>query len=85
MADSNIEELNTTIRLSNASRGGLRIGGRSVGTAKKTFTELAQNQREASSRWYYNSHEYRSTHKKKYYEENLDRILEQRKQTKEEL
>ena len=54
--------------------------GRPVGTTKKTPAEVAQTQREASSRWYYNNHEYRCTRKKKYYEENRDTILEQRKQ-----
>ena len=56
--------------------------GRPVGTTKKTPDELAQNQREASSRWYYNNYEYRCTQKKKFYAENRDRILEQRKQKK---
>ena len=54
--------------------------GRPVGTTKKTPAEVSQNQREASSRWYYNNHEYTCNQKKKYYEENRDRILEQRKQ-----
>ena len=54
--------------------------GRPVGTTRKTPAEVSQNQREASSRWYYNNHEYRCNQKKKYYEENRDRILEQRKQ-----
>ena len=56
--------------------------GRPVGTTRKTPAEVSQNQREASSRWYYNNHEYRCNQKKKYYEENRDRILEQRKQNK---
>ena len=56
--------------------------GRPVGTTRKTPPEVAQTQREASSRWYYNNHEYRCNQKKKYYEENRHRILEQRKQTK---
>ena len=56
--------------------------GRPVGTTRKTRAELLQTQREASSRWYYNNHEYRCNQKKKYYEENRDRILEQRKQKK---
>ena len=54
--------------------------GRPVGTTKKTPAELAQNQREAASRWYYKNHEYRCAQKKKYYEENRERILEQRRQ-----
>ena len=54
--------------------------GRPVGTTTKTSAELAQNQREASSRLYYNNHEYRCNQKKKYYEEDRNRILEQRKQ-----
>ena len=56
-----------------------RKRGRPVGTTKKTPEELAQSQREASSRWYYNNHEYRCAQKKKYYETNRERILEQRK------
>ena len=61
----------------------VRLGrGRPVGTTRKTPAEVAQTQREASSRWYYNNHEYRCNQKKKYYEENRDRILEQRKQKK---
>ena len=56
--------------------------GRPVGTIKKTPAEIAQSQREASSRWYYSNHEYRCNQKKKYYEANRDRILEQRKQKK---
>ena len=60
----------------------LRRRGRPVGTTKRTLAEVAQNQREASSRWYYNNHEYRCNQKKKYYEENRHRILEQRKQNK---
>ena len=56
--------------------------GRPVGTTRKTLAEIAQTQREASSRWYYNNHEYRCNQKKKYYEANRDRILEQRKQKK---
>ena len=39
--------------------------GRPVGTTKKTPAEVAQNPREASSRWYYNNHEYRCIQKKK--------------------
>jgi hypothetical protein len=58
----------------------LRRRGRPVGTTKKTPAELAQNQLEASSRWYYKNHEYRCAQKKKYYAENRNRILEQRKQ-----
>ena len=54
--------------------------GRPVGTTKKTPAEVVQKQREASSRWYYNNHEYRCIQKKKYYEEHRNRILEQRKQ-----
>ena len=61
----------------------VRLGrGRPVGTTRKTPAEVAQTQREASSRWYYNNHEYRCNQKKKYYEANRDRILEQRKQKK---
>ena len=60
----------------------LRRRGRPVGTTKKNPAEVAQNQREASSRWYYNNHEYRCNQKKKYYEANRNRILEQRKQKK---
>lgn len=56
--------------------------GRPVGTTKKTPEELAQSQREASSRWYYNNHEHRCSQKKTYYEENRDWIREQRKQKK---
>ena len=59
-----------------------RPRGRPVGTIKKTPAEVAQNQREASSKWYYNNHEYRCEQKKKYYAENRDRIIEQRKQKK---
>ena len=59
-----------------------RPRGRPVGTTKKTPSEVSQTQREASSRWYYKNHEYRCTQKKKYYEENRDRILEQRKEKK---
>ena len=55
------------------------VRGRPLGSTKKTPAEVAQNQREASSRWYYNNHEYRCNQKKKYYEENRHRILEQRK------
>ena len=58
------------------------VRGRPLGSTKKTPAEVAQNQREASSRWYYNNHEYRCNQKKKYYEENRHRILEQRKQKK---
>ena len=56
--------------------------GRPIGTTKKTPAEVAQKQREASSRWYYNNHEYRCTQKNKYYAENRDRILEQRNSKK---
>jgi hypothetical protein len=63
----------------------IRKRGRPVGTTKKTPDEVAQNQRGASSRWYYNNREYRCTQKKKYYAENRDRILEQRKQKKNDL
>ncbi len=59
--------------------------GRPVGSTRKTPAEVSQNQREASSRWYYNNHEYRCNQKKKYYEENRDRILEQRKQKEKTL
>ena len=59
----------------------LRRRGRPVGTTRKTPAEVSQNQREASSRWYYNNHEYRCNQNKRYYEGNRDRILEQRKQT----
>ena len=54
--------------------------GRPVGSTRKTPAEVYQNQREASSRWYNNNQEYRCNQKKKYYEKNRDRILEQRKQ-----
>ena len=54
--------------------------GRPFGTTKKTPAEIAQTQREASSRWYYNNYEYRCNQKKKYYQENRERILESRKQ-----
>ena len=60
----------------------IRKRGRPFGTAKKTSAEVAENQRVASSRWYYNNHEYRCNQKKKYYAENRDKILEQRKQQK---
>jgi hypothetical protein len=56
--------------------------GRPFGTNKKTPEEVTQTQRESSSRWYYKNHEYRCAHKKAYYEENRDRISEQRKQQK---
>ncbi len=56
--------------------------GRPVGTTKKTLAEVTQNQREASSRWCYNNHEYRCAQKKAYYEEDRGRMSEQRKQTK---
>jgi len=56
--------------------------GRPFGTTKKTPAEIAQTQREASSRWYYNNYEYRCNQKKKYYQENRERILESRKQKK---
>ena len=52
---------------------------------KKTLADLAQTQRDASSRWYYKNYEYRCSQKKKYYEENRDRILEQRKQKQKEI
>ena len=55
-----------------------RKRGRPVGTTKKTLAELAQTQRDASSRWYYNNYEYRCAQKNKYYAENRDRISEQR-------
>ena len=38
--------------------------GRPVGTTKTTPAEVSQNQRGASSRWYYNNHEYRCNQKK---------------------
>ena len=57
----------------------VRKRGRPVGTTRKTPEELTQNQRAASSKWYYNNHEYRCTQKNIYYGENRDRILEQRK------
>ena len=41
-----------------------RPRGRPVGTTKKTLAEVAQSQREASSKWYYNNHEYRCEQKK---------------------
>ena len=59
-----------------------RKRGRPFGTKKKTSAEVAENQRVASSRWYYNNHEYRCNQKKKYYAENRDKILENRKQKK---
>ena len=62
--------------------GLLRKRGRPFGTKKKTSAEVAENQRVASSRWYYNNHEYRCNQKKKYYAENRDKILENRKQKK---
>ena len=60
----------------------VRKRGRPFGTKKKTSAEVAENQRVASSRWYYNNHEYRCNQKKKYYAENRDKILEKRKQKK---
>ena len=57
--------------------------GRPVGTTKKTPEELVQNQRAASSKWYYKNHEYRCEQKKIYYLENRERILESRRQKKE--
>ena len=60
----------------------LRKRGGPFGTTKKTPAEIAQTQREASSRWYYNNHEYRCNQKKKYYQENRERMLESRKQKK---
>jgi hypothetical protein len=60
----------------------LRKRGRPFGTTKKTPAEIAQTQREASSRWYYNNYEYRCNQKKKYYQENRERILASRKQQK---
>ena len=57
--------------------------GRPVGTTRKTPDELVQNQRAASSKWYYKNHEYRCEQKKIYYLENRERILESRRQTKE--
>ena len=56
--------------------------GRPFGTTKKTPAEIAQSQREASSRWYYNNYEYRCNQKKKYYQEDRERMLESRKQKK---
>ncbi len=55
--------------------------GRPVGTTRKTPDELVQNQRVASSKWYYKNHEYRCEQKKIYYLENCERILESRRQT----
>ena len=54
--------------------------GRPFGTTKKTPAEIAQTQREASSRWYYNNYEYRCNQKKNYYQEKRKWILESRKQ-----
>ena len=76
MANNNIlvpQQINTTIHVP-CKRG------RPVGTTKKTPEELAQSQREASSRWYYNNYEYRCAQKNKYYAENRERISKQRKQ-----
>jgi len=56
--------------------------GRPVGTQKKTPAEVAENQRVASSTWYYKNHEYRCNQKNQYYAENRDKILEKRKQKK---
>ena len=61
----------------------VRKRGRPVGTTKKTPEELTQNQRAASSKWYYNNHVYRCTQKNIYYAENRDRILEQRKKKRD--
>ena len=55
--------------------------GRPVGTTRKTPDELVQNQRDASSKWYYNNHKYRCEQKKIYHLENCKRILESRRQT----
>ena len=60
----------------------IRKRGRPVGTNKKTPAEVAENQRVASSRWYYNNHEYRCNQKNQYYAENRDKILEKRNQKK---
>ena len=60
----------------------IRKRGRPVGTQKKTPAEVAENQRVASSRWYYKNHECRCNQKNQYYAENRDRILENRKQKK---
>ena len=60
----------------------IRKRGRPFGTTKKTSAEVAENQRVASSRWYYKNHEYRCNQKNQYYAENRDRILEQRRQKK---
>jgi hypothetical protein len=57
--------------------------GRPVGTTRKTPAELVQNQRDASSKWYYKNHEYRCEQKKIYYLNNRERILESRRQKKE--
>ena len=75
MTDTHIEQTQRPLRQT-------PLRGRPVGTTKKTPAEVAQNQREASSRWYYNNHEYRCIQKKKYYEEHRNRILEQRKHKK---
>ena len=66
MTDTHIEQTQRPA----SPRGSGRPRGRPVGTTKKTPAEVVQNQREASSRWYYNNHEYRCIQKKKYYEEN---------------
>ncbi len=68
MADTETEQTITTGRKR----------GRPFGTTKKTCEELAQSQREASSKWYYKNYEYRCAQKKKYYEANRERILERR-------
>ena len=76
MTDIDIEQ--TTLPVS-------RGRGRPFGTTEKPLAEIAQTQREASSRWYYNNYEYRCNQKKKHYQENRERILESRKQTKTQI
>ena len=56
--------------------------GRPVGQTRKTYDELVQNRRNASSKWYYKNHEYRYKQKKLDYLENRERILESRRQAK---
>ena len=60
------------------------VRGRPIGTTKKTPEELVQNQRDASSKWYYKNYEYRREQKKIYYLENRERILESRRQKNRE-
>ena len=60
------------------------VRGRPIGTTRKNPEELVQNQRAASSKWYYKNHEYRREQKKIYYLENRERILESRRQKNRE-